>query len=157
MEKKDDLISDEGQKAIKRVIRKGPAGQNGDNQMREVFQPADNIIAPNLQDFPWAPTCQLAIHPTSEKSKLPHHGFTCSNWLAPNSTLVTFIRIFLSKVEELARQGGTSATLNSIQGSVGIGWHWYLHWLALVSSLVGIGWHWYLQSISQTSWKVGIS
>ena len=31
MEKKDDLISDEGQKAIKRVIRKGPAGQNGDN------------------------------------------------------------------------------------------------------------------------------
>ena len=28
---KDDLISDEGQKAIKRVIRKGPAGQNGDN------------------------------------------------------------------------------------------------------------------------------
>ena len=103
--------------------------------MREVFQPADNIIAPNLQDFPWAPTCQLAIHPTSEKSKLPHHGFTCPNWLAPISTLVTFIRIFLSKVEELARQGGTSATLNSIQGSVGIGWHWYLHWLALVSSV----------------------
>ena len=108
--------------------------------MREVFQPADNIIAPNLQDFPWAPTCQLAIHPTSEKSKLPHHGFTCPNWLAPNSTLVTFIRIFLSKLEVLARQGGTSATLNSIRGSVGIGW------LALVSSLVGIGifigWHW---------------
>ena len=107
--------------------------------MREVFQPADNIIAPNLQDFPWAPSCQLAIQPTSEKSKLPHHGFTCPNWLAPNSTLVTFIRIFLSKLEELARQGGTSATLNSIQGSVGIGifigWHWYLHWLALV----GIG------------------
>ena len=56
-------------------------------------------------------------------------------WLLINSTLVTFIRIFLSKVEELARQGGTSATLNSIQGSVGIGWHWYLHWLALVSSV----------------------
>ena len=78
---------------LPRVIRKRPAGQNGDNQKREVLQLADIIIATNLQDFPWAPTllamqltCSCAIVRVfeldgwmPEKWHQLHIGFLCNS------------------------------------------------------------------------------